>query len=209
MDDTERGVLDTYEKAARFYDLWAAVFEGKVKRRCLALAAEARPKAILDVGVGTGDLFVDLATAHPDATLTGVDLSPAMLARAERKLRDRGLERCSLLREDARRLPFSQPSFDFVVSTYVLELLAPADYPVVAGDLVRACRPGGTIVVAGVIESDDYRVARWACRRNPAWQGGVDVGRWKAEVERAGAGVVLEEVIAERGFPACVVVARR
>lgn len=201
--------LDTYERAARFYDVWAAVFEGKVKRRCLAIAGQAARRAILDVGVGTGDLFVDLAKAHRGAELTGVDLSPAMLARARTKLARLGLERHRLVRGDARSLPFDDASFDLVISTYVVELLPIADYPAVLGELCRVAQPGATIVIAGVVESDEHRVARWLCRRNPAWQGGVDTARLERELAAAGARVSGSELISEKGFPARVVVAER
>jgi SAM-dependent methyltransferase len=68
------------------------------------------PRRILDVGTGTGVAARGLADWFPDAEVTGIDLSPAMIAEAKRP---GGRPRFQVA--DASRLPFADGSFDLVV----------------------------------------------------------------------------------------------
>lgn len=77
---------------------------------------------VLEIGVGTG---VTLPDYPRDCRVTGVDLSPAMLARARKKVERGGLENVTLLELDAQRLPeyFEPDSFDVVVAAFVLSVV--------------------------------------------------------------------------------------
>jgi ubiquinone/menaquinone biosynthesis C-methylase UbiE len=86
-----------------------------VARDALAGANAAR---ILDIGTGPGWLLDQLHTLAPSAGVIGLDLSPAMVARAHRRLAAAGLAGVVEVREgDAGALPFADGSFDLVVST--------------------------------------------------------------------------------------------
>jgi ubiquinone/menaquinone biosynthesis C-methylase UbiE len=211
LEDTIRS---TYDRAAPWYDLWAALFETRVKRRCLAWAGGARE--LLDVGVGTGDLFRSLLEQNPDGRNVGVDLSPAMLARARARCERWQAERggpvaFELLEARAAALPFDPGSFDLVVSTFLLELVPREAYPATLGEWGRVLRPGGRLIVAGVIERPEwrYRWARQMCRRHPAWQGGLDGERLADELASLGFVGVELEVLAQKGVPAIALTARR
>jgi ubiquinone/menaquinone biosynthesis C-methylase UbiE len=95
----------------------------------LAVAGLA-PKRVLDVGTGTGVAALALAEWFPDAEVTGVDLSPAMVAEAERKG-----GRVRFLVADASRLPFPDASFDLVVLMNAVPFF---------DELARILAPGGT-----------------------------------------------------------------
>lgn len=76
-------------------------------RRWIAAQLPAKPKRVLSVGCGTGELESHLSALRH--RVVGLDLSRAMLKRA----RDRGLGR--LVQGDSRQLPFGDGSFDVVI----------------------------------------------------------------------------------------------
>ena len=97
----------------------------------LALEDIAPPMRVLDVGTGTGVAALALADWFPSAEVTGVDLSPAMLAEARRK---GGRVRYEVA--DAARFPFGDASFDLVVLMNAVPFF---------DELARVTAPGGTV----------------------------------------------------------------
>ncbi|MBT3368337.1 MAG: class I SAM-dependent methyltransferase [Nitrospina sp.] len=73
---------------------------------------------ILDVGTGPGQLLIALRQTLPNATLIGVDISPAMVVQAQKNIRVCGHEsHIELKVAGANALPFADETFDCVVST--------------------------------------------------------------------------------------------
>lgn len=96
---------------------------------------------ILEVAIGTG---LSLPHYPPDARLTGVDLSPVMLAAAGKRAADLGLI-VGLREAPAERLPFDDGSFDTVVCT--LSLCSVADDAAAIAEMYRVLRPGGHLLL--------------------------------------------------------------
>jgi ubiquinone/menaquinone biosynthesis C-methylase UbiE len=134
-------LLDRYQRIAPFYDLLDLPFEYGRYRHIRPLLFEGLSGRILDAGVGTGR---NIAFYPPDATFVGVDLSPAMLARAERRARQ--LERkVDLRRMDVTRLDLPDDSFDAAVASFLFCVL-PNDLQVQAlREIERVLKPGGTL----------------------------------------------------------------
>lgn len=110
----------------------------------LCEAVDLRPgQTVLDVATGSGNAA--LAAARRFCLATGVDFVPALLERARRRAAAEGLS-VDFQPGDAERLPFADASFDVVLSV-VGAMFAP-NQEQVAGELLRACRPGGTIGMA-------------------------------------------------------------
>ena len=108
-----------FRRLLRFqFDALAPSWEGRRGPESLqALAAaldrlERTPDRILDLGTGTGLAARFLADRFPDATIVGVDLSPAMLEEA-RRLTASG--RVAYELADASALPYDDGTFDLVV----------------------------------------------------------------------------------------------
>lgn len=100
--------------------------------------------AVLDLGCGTGDLALAAwRRAAPRGRVTGVDFSAAMLAEARIKAAGCPPDRVTFVEGSADRLPFAEGAFDRVVSAFVLRSLA-GIRTVVAGEVARVLRPGGT-----------------------------------------------------------------
>ena len=149
--------LRVWDAMAPGYDKQIAFFE-RVQfgggREWVCSRATGR---VLEVAVGTGR---NLEFYPPDATITGVELSPAMLAIARRRAADLG--RAVDLREgDAQALPFDDASFDTVVCT--LSLCTIPDHRAAIAEMSRVLRPGGRLLLLDHIGSRWWPV--WAVLR--------------------------------------------
>ena len=115
-----RDVPALYDRLARVYDVWAAIAESKARRCAFERADVTGHDEILEVAVGTGQMFAALAQANTKGTTRGIDVSPGMLTKARR--RTGGLDRrVELQLADARALPFDDRSFDLVVVGYLFD----------------------------------------------------------------------------------------
>jgi SAM-dependent methyltransferase len=95
---------------------------------------------VLDVAAGTGN--VSLSAAARGASVTASDLTPELLEAGRRRADAKGLQ-LEWAEADAERLPFSDESFDVVMSAIGV-MFAP-HHQAAADELVRVCRPGGTV----------------------------------------------------------------
>jgi 2-polyprenyl-6-hydroxyphenyl methylase/3-demethylubiquinone-9 3-methyltransferase len=95
---------------------------------------------VLDVAAGTGNVAIRAAEAG--AVVVASDLTPENFAAGRREARAHGVE-IEWVEADAEALPFGDGEFDVVTSAFGA-IFAP-DHQAVAGELVRVCRPGGTI----------------------------------------------------------------
>jgi ubiquinone/menaquinone biosynthesis C-methylase UbiE len=135
------GLLDTYQRIAPLYDLLDLPFEYGRYRRIRPLMFAGLSGRVLDAGVGTGR---NIPFYPPGAEVVGIDLSPAMLARAER--RRVALEaKVDLRRMDVTALDFPDASFDAAVATFLFCVLPEAAQAPAMAELRRVVKPGGEI----------------------------------------------------------------
>lgn len=118
-------------------------------RRLVTLLDPDPGDAVLDVATGTGTVLRELARREePPGRAIGLDASAAMLARVW------GLPHgWSLLRGDARELPFDDASFDVVTASYLLHVLAPDDRYAALAEIARVLRRGGVLGAVTVAET--------------------------------------------------------
>src|SRR5512146_2641771 len=130
---TRRPQAVVYDRGAAIYDLYTAPMEalrGRRARRRLFGRAGGRA---LEFGIGTG---LSLPSYPPGIELTGIDISPRMLARARRRAERIGL-RADLEIADIGRLPYPDASFDTVTAACVFCSV---------GDPVRGLREAARVV---------------------------------------------------------------
>jgi SAM-dependent methyltransferase len=113
-----------------------------VGERVVRRAAVAPGEDVLDVACGTGNAA--LRAAQAGATVTGVDLTPELLA-AGRELAERERVAIEYLEGDAEALPVEDERFDVVLSVFGC-MFAPR-HGVAAAELARVLRPGGRLCV--------------------------------------------------------------
>lgn len=95
---------------------------------------------VLDVAAGSGN--ISLPAARAGAAVVSTDLTPELLARSRARAAAEGLT-LDYREANAHALPFGDDEFDTVLSAIGV-MFAP-DHRRAAGELVRVCRPGGTI----------------------------------------------------------------
>jgi SAM-dependent methyltransferase len=110
---------------------------------------DLRDRALLktdlwEEGVTGDELLFTLGSRA--GSVSGIDLSPQVVAAARHRARARGLS-ARLIPADVRKLPFADASFDVVVSTSTLDHLDRDGYTTALGELKRVLAPGGVLVV--------------------------------------------------------------
>ena len=142
-----------WDKQAQGYDREMGFYEKILFKGARAWACSRAQGDVLEIAVGTGR---NLEFYPPDTRLTGIELSPNMLAIAEGR-RTRLMPTADLRQGDAQRLEFADASFDTVVCTFSLCSI-PDDASAVR-EIKRVLRPGGTLVAVEHVRSPSRIVA--------------------------------------------------
>jgi SAM-dependent methyltransferase len=141
--------LSLDESRSRFERLYARVLGApanglRIRLRRVLPATKGSYADILDAGCGQGVFSMELAKAHPEARVVGIDMDPVLVERANAIARRAGLANCRFEVGDVTQLYFDA-AFDLVVSVDNLEHVE--DDVTAMKVLVRALRPGGRAVV--------------------------------------------------------------
>jgi ubiquinone/menaquinone biosynthesis C-methylase UbiE len=102
------------------YERWAGVLARPLYRRVVADVAALRlptGRVVLDVGTGPGRVPLMIAQRCPQLSVTGVDLSPGMIAHATSNANASGPSHVNFQVADVTALPFADGSVDLVVSS--------------------------------------------------------------------------------------------
>jgi ubiquinone/menaquinone biosynthesis C-methylase UbiE len=153
-DNPTTKVMRVYERMAPRYDkdirFWEKIQFGG-GREWVTSRAQGH---VLEVAVGTG---LNLPLYPPGVTITGVELSPAMLALARQRAADHGVD-ADLRQADAQALPFDDTTFDTAVCT--LSLCTIPDPAGTIAEMRRVLRPGGLLLLFDHIGSNWWPI--WA-----------------------------------------------
>jgi ubiquinone/menaquinone biosynthesis C-methylase UbiE len=139
-----------YSLYASFYDLGPGF--AAERRRAIELLDLRRGERVLVPGVGTG---ADLALLPADVHVLGVDLTPAMLARARAQAR----EATELRLMNAERLELPDDGFDAVLLHQILEVVS--DPVRCLAEAARVLRPGGRLSVFDKFLPDGEPPSPW------------------------------------------------
>jgi malonyl-CoA O-methyltransferase len=133
----------SFDRAAAGYDA-AAVLQRELGSRLLERLDYVRlaPRAVLDLGCGTGQAIAPLMRRYPKARLIALDFAPAMLRLARR--RGTWLKRPWCVCADAEALPLADGSVDLIVSNAALQWCNDLDRTF--RDLLRILTPGGLLM---------------------------------------------------------------
>jgi len=140
--------------------------------RVHATTREGPRPTILDVGCGTGRMLAAIRRRLPASDLTGLDLSPFMVAESRARLADTA----RIVHADACSLPWDSASFDVAVAAHVLGHVPRPVATRMLTEIARTLRPGGTLLV---VEHSWHTLplAGWVEGRSTSLAGGLIVVR--------------------------------
>jgi len=151
-DTTHQGlILDQFTRQATVFSTAPSITDEDALRMIVEAARAAPGDTLLDVACGPGIVVCAFAPHVREAT--GIDVTPAMLERAQKLAADKGLSNVTWRQGDVYSLPYDDGSFTIVTTRFSFHhFLEPAR---VLREMVRVCAPEGRVVVIDEYASDD------------------------------------------------------
>jgi demethylmenaquinone methyltransferase/2-methoxy-6-polyprenyl-1,4-benzoquinol methylase len=148
--DHEYHVTRKYKRLSLYYDplfstLERIVFSGENKnpRQALSMKIPTGRLSVLDVCTGTGRGVLPIAASGAD--IVAIDLSPHMLAVADRKIRNQKIQNISLHKMDATKLDLPDERFDVAISSFALHEMDRTLIDQVLKEIHRVLKTGGKL----------------------------------------------------------------
>jgi ubiquinone/menaquinone biosynthesis C-methylase UbiE len=149
-----------YTRLARVYDFFSK-YEQAHHHAAIEMANIQNDEQVLEVACGTGRATVELARrVGQHGMLYALDLTPAMLAQARRKLeKEHLIDRVELRQGDARHLPYPDEMFDLIYNAYMFDLIKTAVIPDIVSEFKRVLKPGGRLVLVNTSKQGSKKSA--------------------------------------------------
>lgn len=212
----------SHSEARRFYDRLGArldtqaFYEAAPLRDLAAHLDLPDCRSLAEFGCGTGRLAAELLETQlsPEATYLGLDVSAVMVSLAKARLRRFGARAEVRQTEGSLRIDAADRSFDRLVSTYVLDLLADADIAALLAEAHRVLAPDGLLglvsLTNGPTPFSRLVAAAWCGlhRLSPRLVGGCRPIAVAAHLANADWRLLYRNVVVAFGIPSEIVVAR-
>jgi ubiquinone/menaquinone biosynthesis C-methylase UbiE len=175
-----------YGKQAGYYSVSVSHATSDTLQLMLELAQPKGSERVLDVATGTG--FCAMAFAPHVKEVVAYDLTPQMLAEAERLATERGIGNMRFEQGPAEAMPFDDGSFEIVTArtgTHHFDSV-----PKFMAESMRVLTPGGQLLIADTSSPDDAEADAWEAEieilRDPSHVRDYNMAEWKAFVHDAG-----------------------
>ncbi|MBF0596482.1 bifunctional demethylmenaquinone methyltransferase/2-methoxy-6-polyprenyl-1,4-benzoquinol methylase UbiE [Faecalibacter rhinopitheci] len=145
----KKQVEQMFDNISPKYDLLNRILSGGIdiqwRKDVIKIVKAAKPKTILDIATGTGDLAIMMAKST-DAQITGLDLSAGMLEVGRKKVQAEGLtNRVEMIQGDSENLPFADNTFDCITVSFGVRNFENLEKGL--AEIRRILKPGGTFVI--------------------------------------------------------------
>jgi SAM-dependent methyltransferase len=148
-------IRDQFTRQAVPFSTAAPIADPGALQAIVAAAAPGPDDTLLDVACGGG--LVVCAFAPQVRHATGIDMTPAMLARARTLAAEKGVGNVTWQEGDVAALPYPDAAFTIVVTRFAVHHFP--DPLAVLREMVRVCAPGGRIIVVDTCASPDPKKA--------------------------------------------------
>lgn len=191
----EDSIREEFTHQSRSFGRAAAMTSAQTLGAVVELVPEDPDARWIDVACGPG--VISRATAARVGSVTGVDLTPAMIEEAERRAGEEEVGNVSFQTGDATALELADGSFDGAITRLSLHHV-PAPARVVA-EMARVVRPGGRVVVSDIVADEDGEANAWREEierlRDPSHWACHTPERLRAMGEGAGLSLEHEELV--------------
>ena len=174
-----RQTRKVYDVLAPLYPVSSLLFHSRAHGQALAASGITNGMRVLEVAIGSGEMFHQLVDINPDGQTLGIDLSPNMAAKTQAGVRRKYSGSATYCQAaNACHMPFATGSFDALVCCYLLELLSDEDIEGTLAEFQRILKVGGrlTLILICQRESTFNALYRICTKVAPAF--------WGRQVER-------------------------
>ncbi|PQJ75185.1 bifunctional demethylmenaquinone methyltransferase/2-methoxy-6-polyprenyl-1,4-benzoquinol methylase UbiE [Polaribacter gangjinensis] len=117
----------------------------KWRKKVVKIVGENKPKQILDIATGTGDLALMMANLNPDKII-GLDISAGMLEVGKQKINKANLsKKIDMIVGDSEEMPFENDTFDAITVSFGVRNFANLDKGI--KEIARVLKPTGVLVI--------------------------------------------------------------
>lgn len=202
-------IPDVYDKLSKTYDIWGKLAETRARHRALELADIKDGQTILEVAVGTGLGFYEIVQRNPNGTNIGVDISPGMLQKAQKRLGRLSGASYELRIGNAFKLDEKDGQFDLLVNSYMFDLIAFDEMDVVLEEFMRVLKTDGKLILVNMTEGQSFGCGLYSLlyRVSPRLFGGCRGVKLSERLEQNGFEVKTREYYQQWWFPSEVILA--
>jgi demethylmenaquinone methyltransferase/2-methoxy-6-polyprenyl-1,4-benzoquinol methylase len=148
--------LSKKEQITKMFDAISGNYDGlnrvisfgidvKWRKKVLKLVDQKKPKNVLDIATGTGDLALLMAKTSAEKII-GLDISPGMLAIGKKKIEEKNLSsRIEMIVADSESMPFEDNSFDAITVAFGIRNFENLDKGLT--EINRVLKPNGIFVI--------------------------------------------------------------
>ncbi|MFB6114074.1 MAG: class I SAM-dependent methyltransferase [Halodesulfurarchaeum sp.] len=155
-----------YDSASGLYARFAARLKYPPTRKAIEALDLVGTERVVDLGCGPGHAVVDLGSRLDEGSVIGVDFAPGMCREARDAIEQTGVgDAAGVVCGDVTALPLSTDSVDVALSSFVIDLLRPADIDAALEEIRRIVDPHGRVTIVSLADSDSlpttaYRTLR-------------------------------------------------
>jgi len=207
----EKNTQKSYKKVAWFYDVWSQLTESKAAKYVIEFADIKDHSTVLEVACGTGIVFEKIVKLNPNGKNIGIDLSPDMLKKAEKRMENIRNHHWELREGNALALDVADNSIDILINNFMIDLMPADTFDKIADEFFRVLKPNGIIVIS-TFSFGKKKVNKfwfWIAQRFPGLLTGCRPVSVKENLINAGFEIEKDVEISQNTFPSEIIKARK
>jgi ubiquinone/menaquinone biosynthesis C-methylase UbiE len=200
-----------YNGMAWYYDVWAHFTEKKAQDKAIEISNIKDGLTILDVAVGTGNLFKRILKRNSSGFNIGIDISKGMLTKAKSKLSKQPSQNYSLEIGSAFNIKMDNHTVDILFNNYMFDLIPFNQMGSIINEFFRVLKPGGKLVLVNMTKAERFGAGVYEriYRIYPLVMGGCRGVKQNNLLTEYGFKVITREYVQQMLFPSEVILATK